>query len=289
MLFRSNQVIGHIASGLRILGEEARLHPEFADSLHVDAPPGLVERCLAEARAADLVLAPSDYVKRTLIEQGVRADAIRLLPYGVRAERFTPAAPRDDGVFRLLYVGQISQRKGLKYMLEAVRRIARKDVELVLVGGIVGTGAGLAPYREWFRHVRNVPHAEVHRLFQSADAFVYPSLHEGSALAIYEALACGLPAIVTENAGSVVRDGIEGYVVPIRDVDAIVDRIERLRADPERRRAMATAARARAEAFTWDTYRRDLARILDDVLAAQSDRRRPTSQGVGRPRPSKTA
>lgn len=264
-----NQVIGHIASGLRILGEEAALHPEFADSLHVDAPPELVARCLAEARAADIVLAPSEYVRRTLVDQGVRPEAIRLLPYGVRAERFTPGGPRDDGVFRLLYVGQVSQRKGLKYMLEAVRRIGRKDIELVIVGGMVGSGAGLAPYRDWFRHVRNVPHAEVHRLFQSADAFLYPSLHEGSALAIYEALACGLPAIVTENAGSVVRDGIEGYVVPVRDVDAIAERIERLRTDPELRRRMAVAARARAEAFTWDTYRRGLAQILDEALAAR--------------------
>ena len=263
-----NQVIGHLAVGDRILRDEAARHPEFADSLHAGAPGWLIEQCRAEALEADCVLAPSDYVRRTLIEQGVAPERIALLPFGVRVERFKPpAAPRDDGVFRLLYVGQISQRKGIKYLLEAVKTLARRDLELVLVGGIVGSGAGLAPYRDWFRHVPNVPHAEVQRLFQSADLFVYPSLHEGSALAIFEAMASGLPVITTENAGSMVRDGIDGCLVPLRDPAAIAARIAELQDDPARRYAMAASARQRAEQFTWGHYRERLGGVLDALIA----------------------
>ncbi|HUA51416.1 MAG TPA: glycosyltransferase family 4 protein [Candidatus Sulfotelmatobacter sp.] len=266
-----NQLIGHLAVGDAILREEAERHPEFADSLHAGAPAWLIAQCRDEAREADCVLAPSDYVRRTLIEQGVAPERIALVPFGVRVERFRPASePRADGVFRLLYVGQISQRKGIKYLLEAVRHLGRRDVELVLVGGIVGSGAGLAPYASCFRHVPNVPHAELHRLFQSADLFVYPSLHEGSALAIFEAMASGLPVITTENAGSMVRDGIDGYLVPLRDPAAIERRIVELQRDPERRRAMAASARRRAEDFTWMHYRARVGVVLDRLIAARA-------------------
>ncbi len=265
-----NQVIGHLAVGDAILGEEAARHPEFADSLHAGAPAWLIEQCRAEAREADCVLAPSDYVRRTLIEQGVAPARIALVPFGVRVERFKPPErPRADGVFRLLYVGQISQRKGIKYLLEAVKRLGLPDLELVLVGGIVGSGAGLAPYARHFRHVPNVPHAEVQRLFQGADLFVYPSLHEGSALAIFEAMASGLPVITTANAGSMVRDGVDGYLVPLRDPAAIAERVLELHLDADKRRAMAASARRRAEAFTWEHYRERLGAVLDGLLAAR--------------------
>jgi glycosyltransferase involved in cell wall biosynthesis len=117
--------------------------------------------------------------------------------------------------------------------------------------------------------VPNVPHAEVQRLFQSADLFVYPSLHEGSALAIFEAMASGLPVITTENAGSMVRDGIDGYLVKLRDPAAIAERILELHRDPERRHAMAANARQRAEQFTWSHYRERLGGVLDTLVAGR--------------------
>jgi alpha-maltose-1-phosphate synthase len=262
-----NQMIGHLAVGDRILREEAALHPDWADSLHAGAPQAEIDQCLAEARMADAILSPSDYVTQTLIEVGVAPERIHLQPFGVRVDRFKPSeTPRNDGIFRLLYVGQISQRKGLKYVLEAVKQIGDRSIELVLVGGLVGEGRGLAPYDGWYRPVRNVPHHEVERLFQSADALVYPSLHEGSALAIFEGMATGLPVITTLNAGSVVRDGIEGKIVPIRSVDAIAEAILTLKNDADLRCALGRAARVRALGFTWGHYRDRLGPILDGLL-----------------------
>lgn len=262
-----NQLIGHVAVGDQILGEEAKRFPDWADSLHAGAPDWLVRQCLDEVLEADAVLCPSDYVRQTLEDVGVRPEAIRMLPFGVRVERFTPPErPRADGVFRLLYVGQISQRKGLAYALEAVKRIGRKDIELVLVGGLVGQGRGLAAYEGWFRHVPNVPFHEIAALYQTADALIYPSLHEGSALAIFEGMASGLPVITTVNSGSFVRDGQDGVIVPMRDVDALVAAIEGLRTNDATRAAMAVSARDRALAFTWDQYRQNLGEILRDLV-----------------------
>jgi glycosyltransferase involved in cell wall biosynthesis len=111
-----------------------------------------------------------------------------------------------------------------------------------------------------------VPFHEVHALFQTADVFAYPSLHEGSAFASYEALASGLPVVCTPNTGSVVRDGVEGFLVPPRDVDALVERLRLLHRDPDLRARMALAARARAEEFTWAHYGARLSDWLDAEL-----------------------
>jgi alpha-maltose-1-phosphate synthase len=259
-----NQVVGHVAAAHEIFREEALLAPDFAETM-VTTPDWIVERHEAELREADGILVPSEYVCDTLTARGARPERISVLPYGVDIDRFRPAtSPRRDG-FRILFVGHLSQRKGIRYLLDAVRRLKLPGAELVLVGKMVGRESAFAPYRDIFRHVAHVPYHEVHRLFQEADIFVYPSLHEGSAFATYEALASGLPIVTTRNAGSVARDGKEGFIVPIRDVDALMDRIERLYRDPALRAAMAAAARRRATEFTWAHYRARLNHYIDGL------------------------
>jgi len=92
----------------------------------------------------------------------------------------------------------------------------------------------------------------------------------------YEALACGLLVVTTPNAGSVVRDGVEGFIVPIREVEALAAALERLRADEQLRREMGRAARARAEEFTWDKYGDQLADVFGGLIARRICRRETT-------------
>ncbi len=95
------------------------------------------------------------------------------------------------------------------------------------------------------RHLGFVPHAKLHEAYQSADVFVFPSLAEGGVYVIYEALAAGLPCIVSANAGSAVRDGIEGFVVPVGDVEALAARLTQLAGDEALRRQAWRLPRAR--------------------------------------------
>jgi len=264
-----DQSIGHICTGLQLLREEAKLHPDFADSLPTKVPEWLIERCSQEALLADCVLSPSEYVRHSLIANGVEPARIAALPFGVDPERFQPPPERTEKTFRVLFVGQLSQRKGIKYLLEAFRNLRLPSAELVLVGNVAGSGKGLLRYRDMFQHIPNVPRAEVHHWFERADVFVYPSLHEGSALAIYEALACGLPIITTPNSGSMVQDGIQGYIVPIRDVERLKEKILLLYENRELRQEMSRRARLRAEEFTWAAYQQRLGSILLNLLAAK--------------------
>lgn len=260
-----NQVVAHVDAALELFAEEAALSPEFAETIF-GLPPSIVARHRHELAEADRILVPSEYVRDSLAVRGTPIERIAVLPYGVDIGRFRPPAQlaRDTArPLRILFVGTLSQRKGVKYLLEAARRLGPEAVELVLVGRMIGAQSAFTPYRDAFRHVSHVPYHEVHALYRDADVFVYPSLHEGSAFVTYEALASGLPVITTRNAGAVVRDGEEGFVVPIRDVEALVERIDRLRRDEDLRRAMGAKARARAEQFTWAHYRARLCALID--------------------------
>jgi glycosyltransferase involved in cell wall biosynthesis len=101
----------------------------------------------------------------------------------------------------------------------------------------------------------------------SADVFVFPSLFEGSAVVTYEAMACGLPSVVTPNAGSVARDGVEGFEVPARDVSQLAERMARLGNDPELRARMSAAARRRAEAFDWPRYHQAVNAVARELIS----------------------
>jgi glycosyltransferase involved in cell wall biosynthesis len=262
-----NQVIGFVGTWEAIRAEELERHPEFGPSLGEPTPPRVVEQCRQELLTAERILVPSDYVARTAIDTGASEAAVRLVPFGVEADRFRPAAraARREGPLRLLFVGQISQRKGIKYLLEAMKSLPPGLAELDLVGSVIGSEAPLAPYRDLFRHHRNMPHREIHRVFARADCFVYPSLHEGSPLAILEAMASGLPVIATPNAGSLVTHGQEGWIVPIRDPEALAAAIGEAAGDWDRVCEMGRAARRLAEAHDWRTYAERVEAVLQEA------------------------
>ena len=138
-----------------------------------------------------------------------------MIPYAADCRRFRPLAGKRHGPdCTFLFAGGISQRKGIKYLLEAWRRIRRPGWRLQLSVRCRQTSARSSLTSRSVEPLGRVAHAEMPARMAAADVFVFPSLFEGSAVVTYEALACGLPSVVTPDAGSVVRDGIEGFVVP---------------------------------------------------------------------------
>lgn len=260
-----DQMIGHLATGTRVLDEEQRLHPEIRSAFR-RAPDRQIRRCIEEVRAADYIFAPSDYVRDSVIEVGAASDSVFLLPYGADTDMFGRDAEPPTPPFRVLFAGHIGLRKGVIYLLEAVRQLDLDELELVLLGRIESDGAWLAPYRDYFVHRTHLPHREIPDVFRSAHVYAYPSLHEGSTVSIYEAMATGLPVVTTPNSGSVVRDGVDGFVVDIRDVDALKDRLRTLYDDAGLRRKMGASARQRAQEHTWTAYAERLASYLGRML-----------------------
>ena len=145
------QLHPHPASVRRILENELAAHPDCAESLRkeweLSLPPQDFDRLIAETKMADRFLAASSFTRKTLIENGANPESIRVVPYGVDLSRFSPGerAERRTGPLRLLFVGTINQRKGIKYLLEALRLLGQAPVELTVCGRVVDSLALFYP------------------------------------------------------------------------------------------------------------------------------------------------
>lgn len=260
-------ISGHYETSRRTIEEERILHPEFSEDLQLTDCENGRNRWIQESQMADRIVVPSSFVANTLVEIGIDRSRIMIIPYGVDTESFQPrlSTLRKES-FRILFAGRIHPMKGVIYLLEAFKQLKLADAELILLGYGNVSGRGWLPYKGLFRHIARVPYAEMPRYYTTADLFVFPSLHEGSALVTYEALASGLPVITTENAGSVVQNGVQGWIVPIRDTEALKQKIFLMYSDRRLRDTMSHNARKRAEQFGWTTYRKTLVEALNDLI-----------------------
>jgi glycosyltransferase involved in cell wall biosynthesis len=248
----------------RLLTEEAERSPEFAGLLpNLADSTGHLQWKDEELALADYVFVPSEHVRRTLAG-AVPEEKIRVVHYGAPAVRRRERISTDPGrPLQVLFVGMLAQHKGIGYLLDAVDR-AGSQVELTLVGRRFRPNARVDAALNKWRWFESVPNSRVLDLMQEADVLVLPSLTEGCALVVLEALSCGLPVIVTPNTGSLafVRDGCEGFVVPICQSDAIADRLRTLFHDRELLAAMSRNAQATAAEKSWESYRANFAETL---------------------------
>jgi glycosyltransferase involved in cell wall biosynthesis len=191
------------------------------------------ERSLAMMEHVDYVLSPSSFVTRSFLEHGFRPDQILRNVYPVDLSCFAPASGLRpvSRPLTLINTGSLSLRKGTPYLLEAFRLVRKKipDVRLLLTESVQDDVKPiLARYHdlpiEWSGYL---PHEKLVKRLQSADIFVLPSLEEGLARTACQALASGLPAILTPNTGvnDFIQPGLNGEVVPIRDPQAIADAV----------------------------------------------------------------
>jgi glycosyltransferase involved in cell wall biosynthesis len=226
---------------------------------------------LREYAAADFIAVPSTFARRTFRAHGVPAEKLWQVPYGVDVTAFGPGE-KSDGVFRVAKVGAVGLQKGVLYLLEAMRRLALPNAEVLLVGPVLPELLPLLrPYEGLFRAVGPQPRAEVARLLRSASVYVSASLQEGLSLALREAQATGLPVVATDASGAedVMVDGEDGFIVPSRDVDALAARIEQLHRDEALRRHFAARSLVRARSWTWDDYGGKVAGLYRSAVEAR--------------------
>lgn len=265
-----NYPIAHNRYQTKFYAEEAEYAPEFAAALPRMEwlPQKYSDQLEQECETADRIMVGSSFARQSFVELGYDAGRIVVNPYGVDSTQFMPRSePRRDGVFRVLFVGQIGQRKGLSYLFQGYEKFKRPDSELHVVGGYSPGHEVYARFQGLYRHTPHIPHKDLPSLFREADVFVFPSLVEGLGLVVLEAMACGVPVITTTHGpGDVVRDGLDGFFVPIRDPEAIANRLDQLYRDPSLREQMGRNAREQALRHTWQAYAQ---RAADAVLATE--------------------
>lgn len=251
----------HIEAQAELLREEFDCFGHDIDRAVVT--PSVVARTVQEYAETDRIIVTSAFVRRTFVARGVPASKIAVVPYGIDPAPAPQARPVRK-VPRALFVGGCSVRKGVPYLVEAFRKL---DVaaELRLVGrrndALFARIGGLPPNVQAAGPKTGIDLAHE---YASADVFVLPSVEDGWGLVTNEAMNAGLPVVVTENCGSaeIVEDGVNGFVVPARDADALAARLALLLSDADLRARMGAAARATAEGRTWETYGIDRHRLV---------------------------
>jgi glycosyltransferase involved in cell wall biosynthesis len=273
------QLHPHPASMRRILREELAAHPDCASSLmqewELSLPEQDFQHLVRETKMASSFLVASSFTRRTLVEHGAPAEAIRVVPYGVDSVRFSPDPKRRSSAhskLQLLFVGRINQRKGIKYLLEALRLLDTTQVELTVCGRVVD---GLELFRPFASQVKirpSVSAADLVAAYQSADLFVFPSVAEGFGQVLLESLACGLPILSTTHtaAPDLIDEGVQGFVVEPRRPDLIAERIVWAMTHRAELTEMGHAARIRAEQFTWERFRIEAAGSIASFLSNTS-------------------
>jgi len=216
---------------------------------------------------ADSVFCPSPMVRKSMLENGVAANKLLLTSYGWAPERFPGRNTERTRTRRpvILFVGSICLRKGIPLLLEAWKR-ADLDAELLLCGRIAPEIEACLPPLETYRNVRHISYThDIGKVYRNADIFVFPSLEEGGPMVTYEAMAHGLPVLVSEmGAGAIVEHDVNGIVLPAPDVDAWAENLAAMVENPDRRNAIGQQARQRAENFTWKNVADQRARLLQE-------------------------
>lgn len=217
-----------------------------------------LQRKTEELQAADLVVCPSQFVLNSIPESLRAGRRCIVAKFGSPPSRPGKPSPlRSPGApLRVLFAGSMTQRKGLADLFEAVNRLNRSDVELVVMGSPI---ADMSFYRSQcasFRYEAPRPHEAVLQLMESCDVFCLPSIVEGRALVQQEAMSCGLPLIVTPNAGAedLIDEGVTGFLVPPASPDAIADRIAWFADHRDAIPEMGRAALTKAAELTWAQY-----------------------------------
>jgi glycosyltransferase involved in cell wall biosynthesis len=267
--------IGYWRVARRLLAEEAELSPEWAGTLgglrDSEAKLARKDRELAQA---DAVFVASSFTRATLAEAPVPPRKIIVIPYGapLPPPDLEPARRAPGEPLRVLFVGSLGQRKGLRYLLEAIGSLGA-TCTLTLIGSVPAAPcAPLAAALRRHRHIASLPHAEILAEMRRHHVFVFPSLFEGFGLVLLEAMASGLPLIATPHtaAPDLITEGREGHIVPIRDSMAIATRLTEMAANEEHRHAMACAALDLARELTWEKYRSTLAREIVRLIKPDS-------------------
>lgn len=251
-------------------GELKKGYP-FSDSLKRHDVEYSEEKCnqyLEEMKLADYFLVPSTFVRNSLVKVGIEERRILDLPHGVDVEMFTPSVKKYDTqkTLKFLFVGRVEAAKGIYYILEAFRKLQDLNVELIVVGDMMGQEEALKVYTRNVNFLGLKRRDEMPQYYNEADIFVLSSLWEGSSLSMLEAMASGLPVIASKySCAPDILTGHEGFVIEPRNIEEIENYIRWYYAHREMIPEMSKAARKLAEKYTWHQYGENLCEIINEL------------------------
>lgn len=257
----------HIKYANSIIGEEYKRWDMKFDGID----QRLIEKEEKEYHLADIITIPSKFVYQSFIEFGVPAGKLKMIPYGADLNNFAVTGKPLKESFDVLFVGQVSLRKGVPYLLSAFSKFKHPGKRLRLVGSIYPGMDKIFKMNDMnaVEILGPVPHTKLKYIMSESHVMVLPSIEEGLALVQGQAMACGCPLISTTNTGGedLFTNGKEGYIIPIRDPAAITEKLEFLAQNPKIREEMSCAALARVKKIGgWDFYGEQFVKLCQEII-----------------------
>jgi len=257
----------------RLLQEEAARLPQWSATLGggIRDSKAKLERKTQELELADVVVGPGSFVLDSL--PAWASDKVVIMsPFGSPESGSATEHKSEataDRPLRVLFVGSLGQRKGLGDLFNAVKLLDAKKIELVVMGSLL---APLDFYKNElsnFTYEKGRPNAQVLELMRSCDVFCLPSIVEGRALVMQEAMSQGLPLLITPNTGGadLVIEGETGFLVPIRSPEAIAEKLNWYIDNREKTREMGVKAKVHAKNYTWKGYGDKIVSELTGIYA----------------------
>lgn len=264
--------IAHLPFANKILSEEAKLNPKWAETIDFgNFPSSFQERLISEPHEATNVVAISEFLKRTLVEDDVPASKIKVIPLGCPVDDIKfieQAKPIRNRSLKVLFAGRVTQRKGMSYLLDAVTGFTKSELELHIVGNIHGAGSEFHKLKQCYKYSPGISQQQLFQKYCEYDLLILPSLVEGFGLVSIEAMCAGLPVITTPNTNAfeILQDGYNGFMVPIRDESAISKALRQFRdMDDNQFQIMRMNARNTALNYSWSGYRNNLMNYLKEL------------------------
>lgn len=221
-------------------------------NMHSTFSSVIAKRMLKEIELVDLILVPSRFVYDSFIDHGVASDKLVLNNYGIDTNYFTPVSQKSEQKkLSVLFVGTVEIRKGVHYLLDAVKKLNGELIELRIAGTFHSELYHLIHQSDMahknIRLLGQLPKDQIKEEMNKADVMVMPSMLEGLSLTILEGMACGTPVISTWNAGGpeVIEDMVNGFLIPPRDVSALSEKLNWCIEHKDELEAMGLKARAK--------------------------------------------
>lgn len=254
-----DQTIGHPSVYNKVMDEELAKHPEFFLSSYRLLDQKHIDRQNEELELADMVVVGSPFCAKTLVENSCAEHKLRILPYGFDETIFPSRQARSEPIgkrpIRFLFAGKVDPRKGVAYLLNVFGKIPTELATLTVAGPLSIPEATFKRFSHKMQYVGEVPRNEMISIYENADCFVFPSLFEGSAIVLAEALGAGLCILQSERSGDGAVDNRNGIVLPEVSEEALWNSVHHVINNTDSLVAMQRESWAMRCDRTWSRYR----------------------------------
>lgn len=260
----------HIEFQDKIVNEEYKIHKIKPKPISKH----IIEKEKKEYEIADFITVPTEFAKKTFLEKGFSENKIIKIPYGVSLSEFNSKNKKKKNTkFRIIYTGSVSVRKGVIYLLSAFTQLNLKDSELLIIGNIDDEIQHLIKKFRSNKDIifkNSVKQSELSEYYLSSNLFVTCSIEEGLSMVQLQAMSCGLPLICTANSGGeeIIKNSVDGYIIPIRDIDALKKKILLLHNNQSICNKMGKLAQLKVQRdFSWESYGKNVIATYKNLLA----------------------